>query len=169
MRFGHVTCKQHGWRWARIEYLRSTPPAQMSARDPQSSLENIAADSLSVVEDKVPDTSSHNLIAIQTPPSHAHHASHTTIPQACVNYPNNLPANLPHQSLLHLPQPKIAPSSFPCSRHVIGFTIPASTASTPCSSLSGTANHWLSADFETNHWVSHGVSRRVVPWQARGV
>jgi hypothetical protein len=42
---------------------------EVSARDPQSSLNDIAADSLSVVEDRVPDTSLHNLIAIQTLPS----------------------------------------------------------------------------------------------------
>jgi hypothetical protein len=112
---------------------------EISARDPQSSLNDIAADSLSVVEDRVPDTSLHNLIAIQTPPSspqprepreHAHDAN-----IHCVNYPpNSPPAILPHQHPLAPSATKnSANRAFPCAPPVIGFTMPASTASTPCS------------------------------------
>jgi hypothetical protein len=96
---------------------------------------DLAADSLSVVECKVPDTSSKPLEAslsrsrprphmrrthprFMDIPETRHHA-HTT--RTCVNYPNSLPAN-------HLAQPKIAPCvyrTWRCSR----------TRSRPC--------HWF--------------------------
>jgi hypothetical protein len=68
--------------------------------------------------------------------NHANHANHTHDANIhCVNYPpNSAPAILPHQ---HPFAPSATKNSanraFPCAPTVIGFTMPASTASTPCS------------------------------------